>query len=203
MLKTNANTIEKIIKVLTLEEINRYCEKLDAEAEVSRPQKLVVGGEAFSGSDKPSSSPKPKVDEEKAKILPFGKQKTDLEQNPQKFDEEVEEATEDTKGIPETELEQAGIISAEKIRDLERKKKKQKEAKMESASVFLIRERQKMRTSQAKLVEQAAIKNYISNSQVSKSVKFTQDDIDDINEDEDTGSYSAQSSGILLNKKQS
>lgn len=97
------------------------------------------------------------------------------------------------------ELELIGVYSAAKIKKEREKELESRKRSQPSASLFLIDQRKKMQSSQDKLREQTALKNYQKNAQIESINKEV--DLDAENLDEENG-ISVGVSGILVNKKQ-
>lgn len=86
-----------------------------------------------------------------------------------------------------------GLLSAAQIREIEKQRLREENKKRDSSTVFLLKEREKMRIAKRKLIEQVAIRSYQSNA----SKEFYAATEDDMDEDENTHDIK----GILLNKK--
>lgn len=91
----------------------------------------------------------------------------------------------------QTNLEQAGVYSAEKIREEEEKKRRDEKKLEDSSTVFLLKEKNKVKESQKKLKVKEVLESYRNNSKM---------DIQRQTDDEDLSISDNQ--GILLNKKQ-
>lgn len=89
-------------------------------------------------------------------------------------------------------LESMGILSAATLKKQEMERLEAERKKRDSATVFLLKERQKMRDSKKRLIEQQAISTYN---------KKSNEDYAATNNDEDE-EISADSRGILVNKTQ-
>lgn len=90
-------------------------------------------------------------------------------------------------------LESVGILSASQIRDQERKRLEAESKKKDSTTVFLIKERQKLRASKQKMIEQTAYKLY----QDSAAQEFYHPTDEDLLSEDETSDLK----GILVNKK--
>lgn len=195
-----------LLRIMTPNEIDRYVEKKE---EVSNANiQLAAGAEDFNVSNTPVNhnlSKQEKKEEEKdqddiqheAKIIPINKDVQ--EQNSKSTEEEhepidPEQALEYEATFKEKELEAAGIFSAQKIEALKKEKLKRVKAKQESTSNFIIKEREKLKQTKLRLIEQDAIKNYNLNA----NVESLNDEIDIDNPDEE---IIVGNKGILVNKK--
>ena len=118
----------------------------------------------------------------------------------QNINHDVSQADEDfSKNAKEkNELESIGVYSADTIRKKRIQESDEKRRSQPSASVFLINERKKMQSSQNKLREQTALKNYQKNAYVD-TVKREIDLDDDLDREIDNSTGVA---GILVNKRQ-
>ncbi len=87
-----------------------------------------------------------------------------------------------------------GILSASSIKEIEAERRKKENDKKDSATVFLLKEREKMRDSKRRMTEQRAIKSYQTNA----AQEFYDDTEEDISDEENRQN---DLKGILLNKK--
>ena len=127
-----------------------------------------------------------------AKIIPlhaYQEQKQQPEERPSK------QHSRPTGGSKSSGLDSLGILSASQIKEQEQERLKQERNKEDSVTVFLLKERQKMRQSKQRLTEQTAIKLYQTNAAVDLHMEET------VDEDGETLA-SSDMRGILVNKKQ-
>lgn len=89
-------------------------------------------------------------------------------------------------------LDSIGILSASQIQQQEKERLEKEKAKEDSITVFLLKEREKMRKSKQKITEQTAMKVYKSSAAVDLN-------IEEDYEDEESSSHDMR--GILVNKK--
>ncbi len=91
-----------------------------------------------------------------------------------------------------SQLESIGILSQDKIAELENERKRKAKAKEPSATIFLINERTKLKASNSKIHGQGAIRSYKSSASLDIKVE----------EKLEEEGKSNLSTGILLDKKQ-
>jgi len=222
MLGPIGSHVMAIFRLLSPEEIDRYItrDKSGAVSEkagaVDIAMKMASGGESMHHShggprlDQKENNDDVIEDENKfpegheAKIIPL-KDYSGVEAQPvpQKEDDASEEkqnfASKAVKPIPDSEaakggLASIGVLSASTIREQEQNRAREENSKRDSATVFLIKEREKMRTSKRKLAEQTAIKRY----QSSAAQEFHEESEEDLLSEETDKS---DMKGILLNKR--
>lgn len=199
-----------LLKIMTPNEIDKYVEKPNEQSEL----KLAAGAEEFdvtksppkalgANQNKNDNENEDSTSEEdvkhEAKIIPLHKDSPHSfdEENNQESDEEersAEEEAEYAASKAEKELEKAGIYSASKISAIKKEKLKRYKAKQESTSNFILNQREKLKKTKLRLIEQDAIKNYSLNSNIEK----LNDEIDLENPDEEVV---FGNKGILVNKK--
>ncbi len=90
-----------------------------------------------------------------------------------------------------------GILSAAQIRAQEEERLRKERANEDSMTVFLLKEREKMRRSKQRITSQVALKTYQSNAAVDLNIQ--EDEFDEDDEDKNKGN---DMRGILVNKKQ-
>lgn len=209
MLGPIGSEIMSIFRLLSPEEIEKYIQrKKSRKVEGAK----VVGGQAMSFDDSPPHSP----DQETSKKFPKNHQAeiipiSQLKEKSSGEEEFQEEETAEFANIHEnnqdeaqaqiaraqqtaSKLESIGILSAATIKEQEAKRLKEEKSKQDSTTVFLLKERQKMRESKKKLVGQKAIKSY----QVQSAQEFYEESDDDLLEDD---LQNNDLKGILLNKR--
>lgn len=221
MLGPIGSNLINILKVLTPAEIERYSEEgVVGESRQVTGKALAAGAELLDqdGHYNGTQFKTPKKEDQKAKILPFRKDFLDEPEedpyaglgnsqsesnNNEEFKEAKREAPPVEASIPASmagesagELEAVGILSHQKIKQIELENKKKIEANQDSASVFLLKQRRKLQASKSKLVEQTAIANYQKSLQ---EIRKPQVEVDELEEEDDLSS--SPSSGVLLNKK--
>ena len=208
MLGPIGSDIMAIFRLLSPDEIDRYIE-VTKDSRVAMP--MAANGEALSfDHDEPhleNQRPKKKFNpKNKAKIISINKYKKAREPEPTSLDEEPQTnqiraqnhpAQEQEHHAPEgnSELESIGVLSASTIRDIEEDRLKEEKKKQDSSTVFLIKERQKMRDSKKKLIRQDAFKTY----QTSSTQTYNSSSLEE--EDESDASDTTESRGILVNKR--
>lgn len=194
-----------LLKIMTPNEIDKYVEKKE---EVSSANiQLAAGAEEFDVKNSPKNIPinkKSHQNEEEsddevqheAKIIPIHKdvEVPENEEHEEPEEENLEEDLEYSVSNKDKELEAAGIFSAQKINALKKEKLKRLKAKQESTSNFILKEREKLKKTKLRLIEQDAIKNYNQNASVEK----LNDEIDINNPEEEV---IVGNKGILVNKK--
>jgi hypothetical protein len=94
-------------------------------------------------------------------------------------------------------LESIGVLSKSQVSTLEAEKRKRENDKKESTTVFILNQREKLKGSQNKLAEQAAILQYRKNA----SQEFIKHEISEDELDDDFEPSTSDSCGILVNKK--
>jgi hypothetical protein len=210
MLGPIGSNLMLILRVLTPSEIERYS---DEQASGENPVALAAGAENLStsqhqsgstltnGNKKQQNTLTEEDDELKAKIIPINeKVKKELKEK-----EQQQEQTEKNNFTSPPEplsgessgLESIGVLSRSQMAEIEAKKLKQENDKKESTTVFILNQREKLKSSQNKLAEQAAILQYRKNA----SQEFIKHEVSDEDFDEDNDSNASGSCGILVNKK--
>lgn len=196
-----------LLKIMTPNEIDKYVEKKEETSEL----KLAAGAEEFDVTKSPPKVFKNQDHSEdqnhnneedlqhEAKIIPLHKGvesevESTQEDTIEASDHEEEEDSHYAGSKSEQELEKAGIFSANKIKALQKEKLKRYKAKQESTSNFILNQREKLKRTKLRLIEQDAIKNYSQNASVEKI--NNEIDIDNPDEEKVYGNK-----GILVNKK--
>jgi hypothetical protein len=203
-----------ILRVLTPSEIDMYSE---VHEDIVQP--MAVGAEDIHYNEHASnpeeeyrrklnkksddSDDSEQEDSEKAKIIPINKKvEQELSENGEFFEQKQSQKLE----IPEDKrvlsspgdisLNAIGILSKSQIQELEREKQRNENRKKDSTSVFILNQREQLKQSRMRLVEQKAIAQYQKNASaeiISKDVS-----VDDVEEEQMRDSCSK---GILVNKK--
>jgi hypothetical protein len=206
MLGPIGSNLMTILRVLTPNEIHRYSEEEIGEAGIEI-QAMAAGAEDFSTSQHESGSRSTKSpnkqtlndveeDEElKAKIIPINeKVKKELSLEVERIEKLQAEKAYSGKSSG---LESIGVLSSSQMNEIEAKRKRLEDDQKESTTVFILNQRAKLKSSQGKLAEQAAILQYRKNaSQEIIRHDKSQDELDD-----DSEPRSMDSCGILVNKK--
>lgn len=213
MLGPIGSNIMSIFRLLSPEEIDRY---IDNKAVRKVEGTMVASGEEFTyeGHEEPLPDSPLKSKEEKqqgqAEIIPIGKLKKNKkdQQEPKK-----EEPKQQQVEVPKKEqkvtslkdrqkyhsdksgLEAVGILSARTLREIEEERLKEELSKQDSTTAFLIKERQKMRESKRRLIEQHAYKMYQTNA----AQEFYESEQEFLDEEEQND---GSAKGILINKNQ-
>lgn len=200
--------IMAIFRLLSPTEIDRYIE-VHKESKVSMP--MAANGQALSfDQDEPhleNKGPKKKFNpKNKAKIVNINKYKKEREAEPTREESSSNRIRAQNLAPPDNEesspprgnnaLESIGVLSASTIKNIENERMKKEKQKEDSATVFLLKERQKLRDSKKKLIKQEAFKTYqTSSTQVYNSSSSTDE------EGESEASDTTESRGILVNKR--
>lgn len=216
MIEPMGSNIIAIFRLLSPDEIDRY---IDAKEVRKVEGTMVAGGEEFTYAE--HNGPKPdsplkkqkKSDSEgqsnQAEIIPIGQLRKEKQQDEQKSDQPkasanlAEKRKSEVKHIKDhhrmpsgkSDLEAVGILSATTLREIEQERLREEMSKRDSTTAFLIKERQKMRDSKKRLIEQHAYKMYQQNA---AQELFDSEDL--YNEEDELSDGSAK--GILINKKQ-
>ena len=201
MLGPIGSEIMRIFRLLSPDEIDKYIVRED-EAVVASPQKLAAGAE-YNLDNSPHPSPDQKKEALKEKddnIVPFPHMKSETSVEGQAINDdfkpnsEIKKIEVDDSSRENTALESAGILSASRIKEIEKKRLAEENNKKDSTTVFLIKERLKARKSKQLLTESYAITLYQKNA----NQEFGQE----VEIDEEGNRVSDPMKGILLNKKQ-
>ena len=200
MLGPIGSEIMRIFRLLSPEEIDKYIVR-EEEAVVASPQKLAAGAE-YNLED--SSHPLPEKNKEDIKeednVVSFPHKKSETRVENQLDAENFKPKSEtkiieiDNPGGGDRTLESAGILSASRIKEIEKKRLAEEHNKKDSTTVFLIKERLKARKAKQLLAESYAISLYQKNA----NQEFGQE----VEIDEEGNRISDPMKGILLNKKQ-
>lgn len=218
MLGPIGSQIMSIFRLLSPDEIDKYIvqEKADAyrtgeaSAIAANGEGMAMTAEHASTMDSSSDSSQFPKDHQ-AKIIPLNK-KVEEELQEQAEEDGFREASEDSSRgqNPQTrkqmvapqssqesngELESMGILSSAKIKQIEAERLAEENNKKDSATVFLLKERERMRTAKKRLVEQIALKSYQTNA----AQEFYEEIEEDLEEEFEEGSEDLK--GILLNKR--
>lgn len=217
MLGPIGSNLMSILRVLTPSEIDMY-----SEEEETIVQPMAVGAEQFSYEDSKTTleeqyrhklseqseegAEQEDADPKKAKIIPINKK---VEQQISEDGEFFEPKTPEKLGIPnesrnlaspaDNSLNAIGILSKDQIAQIEEDKRKKENSKKDSTSVFILNQRENLKQSRMKMVEQKAIAQYKKNASaeifLNKDVSV-EDEIDEDSEMRESGSK-----GILVNKR--
>lgn len=202
MLGPMGSSIISILRVLTPGEIDRYTEDESLiEESSSNITAIASGGESFEFQKFDSKGEKSNEKESKnsqedvheAKIIPINSS-VDLDDLAGSVEHEIKEKKkEKNKKVSTNSLEAIGIESSQTIQQKERDKIEKENSEKESTSVFILNQREKLKNSQSRLVEQAAILEYKKSAtqEVSSSTKSEKR--------KDTSICGT--TGILINKK--
>lgn len=210
MLGPIGSEIMAIFRLLSPDEIDKYIvEERADEYQAEGTTKIAAGAEGLSLSSGEThlddkTGPKKFPKEQQAKIIPLhgrtaeeedllSEHKGDEEEQQEQSPQQVQTTSVSSKGS--SGLESIGVLSAAQIKQIEQKRLEEEKGKRDSATVFLLKERERMRSAKRKMVEQVAIKSY----QVNASVEFYEQTGDEVEEEEDL--LSDDLKGILLNKR--
>ncbi|MBT4792821.1 MAG: hypothetical protein HON90_14700 [Halobacteriovoraceae bacterium] len=209
MLGPIGSEIMSIFRLLSPNEIDRY---IVPEEEVSQGMKIAAGAEDmdYTGAQKNTQDYKPAEKfpkDHQAKIIPlsdFNKKGTvkKKQANPQENESDNHSQKQRPTATPKqpraqnsnSSLESIGVLSAQTIREQEHKRLNEENENKDSATIFLLKEREKMRGSKKRMIEQQAIRSYKTNSEQEFYTEAQEADFDE--EDSSEGLK-----GILLNKK--
>lgn len=201
-----------ILKVLTPSEIDLYSE---TEEEVVA-QSMAVGAENINYDEHAPSagrdyknkgqheSDNAEDDElEKAKIIPINKKvEQELSENGEFFEEKQELKISKEKKIlinsEKNSLNAIGILSKNQQKEIEDERRKKENSKKDSTSVFILNQRNKLKQSQMKLIEQKAIRQYQQNASA-EILAVREISENEIEEDQEIRDSSSK--GILVNKR--
>jgi hypothetical protein len=212
MLGPIGSDIMAIFRLLSPDEIDKYIVRDESE-EIGESMPMAANGgqmqfddeEPHQQNQKPKKFPK----DHQAKVLPLNElstihknvkhaqAKTSNEQLSSKDAQYI--AQNSNKEINHrasehsSDLASMGILSSSTIRQIENERRKKENDNKDSATVFLLKERQKMRESKKRMIEQQAIKSYQTNA----AQEFYDEPEDDLSEDEGHNDLK----GILLNKR--
>ncbi|MBD66841.1 MAG: hypothetical protein CME62_16680 [Halobacteriovoraceae bacterium] len=200
--------IMSIFRLLSPSEIDRYMEyEEDQEASVT-PAAMASGGEEFSFQQKSAYKQSKHSEEHQAKIIPL--HQDDHQQSSQDNLPDDEHPSDSRPSLSELEakvenlknnlkangLESVGILSAASLRNIEKKRLAEESKNKDSTTAFLIKEREKMRQSKRRIIEQHAFKTYIA------SAACEIYEVDDSADDDEETLDASGTKGILVNKKQ-
>ncbi len=194
MLGPMGAVVMSVLKVMTPAEIERYSQGREAETE--EVSKIAAGVESLGSGSMESSFNHQKQDQNKKDWKPpndpekeFGEAKIIPIRPPPEESAPVESE-------PESELEEMGIISGEKQHAIKEAASAREKSEQDSATIFLIKERQRLKKVKHRLNTNEAFKTY----EVSSSIEFFKPepevDLDNPDKEDAIGSR-----GILINKK--
>lgn len=215
MLGPIGSDIMSIFRLLSPTEIDKY---IEAKKVQKISGSMAASGESLSFDEHAPHTGQDQLEKHNSEGKPVGKvipinkdiklpeevvNENESELKPQQFDNELvqhklvpKEKSIPLSSAPKTDLEKAGVLSASTIRLQELNRLEEELKGRDSTTAFLIKEREKMRKSKMRLVEQHAYKTY--------KVNANQEMIDssnrDVDEDDDEES-SNSTKGILINKK--
>ena len=215
MLGPIGSELMNIFRLLSPDEIDRYI----VDKKVQRVEgSMAAGGEEMEFNTEDSNLSERHKEQlkkdQKAKIIPISQYQEEKEERPKSeqhqlaeladmdLPTESEEENTDPSFVnqrvqavsPKSDLESIGVLSGSTIKELEAQRMAEENSKKESATVFLLRERQKMRQSKQKLIHQQAHKQYKSNA-AQEFYQQTEEDL--LSDDPQTDT----SKGILVNKR--
>lgn len=211
MLGPIGSEIMRLFRLLSPDEIEKYVTH-EEMGEISRGVKVAANGDSMNfgaRSSKHSNGSFPKEDQ--AKIIPINESVENelksqakrhlVHHGDQEFPVNRNEANQELSkrtaasiaSAGGSGLESIGVLSASKIREIEDARLKKENDTKDSATVFLLKERNKMRQSKKMMVEQRALRQYQDNA----AQEFHEEVFD-----EESGEVSSPDlKGILLNKK--
>ena len=194
------------LRILTPEALTVYSE---TKIEEMQPSQIAVGQdfvESFQGKPSAIGFAEEKSDESeeelKAKIIPLHQNLEDVSEHDSVIrasiqQEQVEEVEtkDDSVAAPESDLEKLGIYSKEKLAEFAAAKEQKKKSKQDSTTVFLIKQREKLKESSTKLVGKVGIDNYVKTS---RQLEEIDGELDMTDPDKDIAKGNR---GVLVNKK--
>lgn len=204
-----------ILRVLSPSEIDLYSEVND---KITRP--IAVGAENihydehnqstaqnFQTKTKKSTSEDAEPEDDtvhtKAKIIPINQQAKDhLESNKSvelSVPKNLSGNPEMISGSEKNSLNALGILSASQMKQQVESEQREKNKQKESTSVFILNQREKLKQSRLKMVEQRAIKQYKENSVLEFVTREIVDE--DLENQPEQETRDSTSKGILVNKK--
>ena len=209
MLGPIGSEIMKMFRLLSPDEIDKYIVREDERVVNSS---MAANGEPMQFNDErphlenqESKNKFPK--DHQAKIIPINEEvgkKRVIDENFETVNY-VEENTDSSKeqkhsskpqyqeDTAPNSLASIGVLSASTIKEIEAKRRAEENRNKDSATVFLLKEREKMRQSKKRLTKQIAINMYKTNA----AQEFKEDTDEDILDE----NYSNDLKGILVNKK--
>lgn len=191
MLGSIGSSIMGIFRLLSPDEIDKYLEYKE-ETSVLSSLPIAAGAEGTHyGDESPEFKNAPKKKkfpkEHQAKIIPLREVKSK--------DEEKSDLEKDIVGSgnigkkSSSELESIGVLSARTILEIERAREKKENDKKDSATVFILQEREKLKKAQNLLQTQNALKSYQRNTAY------------EFHNETDEEAVSNDLKGVLLNKR--
>jgi len=209
MLGPIGSEIMKMFRLLSPDEIDKYIVREDERVVNSS---MAANGEPMQFNDErphlENQEPKNKFPKDhQAKIIPINEEvgkKRVIDENFEAVNY-IDENTNDSKeqqhsNKPQYQEDSApnslasiGVLSASTIKEIEAKRRAEENKSKDSATVFLLKEREKMRQSKKRLTKQIAINMYKTNA----AQEFKEDTDEDILDE----NYSNDLKGILVNKK--
>jgi hypothetical protein len=212
MLGPIGSELMSIFRLLSPDEINKYI--------VDKTVRKVAGTMAASGESMEFNTEDSNLGEfqkekfnkeQKAKIIPISDYQKDEEPkkkaNKHSFTEEklatveqfpINKKLETTRqrqpSVGNSELESIGVLSGNTIKEIEAQRLAEENSKKDSTTVFLLKQRQVMRESKKKMIEQQAHRQYKTNAAQEFYVQTEEDVLSD-------EVQSDVSKGILVNKK--
>ncbi|MAX66062.1 MAG: hypothetical protein QF441_14495 [Bacteriovoracaceae bacterium] len=204
--------IMAIFRLLSPDEIDKYIVNKQ-ERTVQEPSAMAANGESLGQrpqnqslalEDKALEEPSDNEQEhakDSAKVIPIRKEEAHQSQKRRQGEDQEQLKRQKSLKRPKvsvdndknSSLESIGVLSADAIRKIEQERIKEENNKKDSATVFLLSERKKMRESKQKLIEQGALRQY----QVNLAYEFFEETEEDILDEE----RSTDLKGVLINKK--
>ena len=206
MLGPIGSEVMAIFRLLSPHEIDAYITEEETSIVRIEGTKTATGEELPHDSSKqfyskasPGSPPADEATDEidvkkPAKIIPLHAYQDEKQDDHQKEKPSQDRPRSSDSGGSSS-LTSLGILSASQIRAQEEARLKEERNKEDSVTVFLLKERQKMRQSKQKITEQSAIKVYQSNAAVDLHIEESVDE-------EGESVAASDMRGILVNKKQ-
>jgi hypothetical protein len=203
MLGPIGSEIMRLFRLLSPDEIEKYVSHEEVGG-IQANMQMASNGESMqfdSRASKHTKKPFPKEDQ--AKIIPINESvenelKARAKSHVSQFGSDSKSEAEPKRLNPSTPssgggLESIGVLSAGRIKEIESERLKEENNSKDSATIFLLKERNKMRQSKKLLIEQSALKQYQDNA----AHEFHEEVFD-----EESGEMaSSDLKGILLNKK--
>lgn len=212
MLGPIGSEVMAIFRLLSPDEIDNYISEEESSVVRIEGTRTATGEELPHDSSKQFYSKKrqhtepitddgDEIDVNKpAKIIPLHAYRSEQDSLDQQTDQKRQSGNGQTSSRHSVEKESSslsslGILSASQIKAQERARLEKEKSKEDSVTVFLLKEREKMRASKKRMTEQSAIKVYQHNAAVDLN-------IEDSFDEEGEQVVNSDMRGILVNKKQ-
>lgn len=180
-----------VLRVMTPSEIDRYSqasERRKTTAVAAGAEDMDLDSSQLNGRQSHSGGFKKMTE---AQIIPIRPEREEPERNENKAPPET---LADETSSSERQLEEVGIFSQAKVEEVRKRAHDLARASEDSSSVFLLKQREKLKKSNNRMVGNAALKTYAQTAHA----EMTQAEVDLESPDEE---LAQGSKGILINKK--